>query len=230
MKIKLSVLRKLIKEQIISEVEMRSVPKISRDKLIKIFKDYNVDEDVTWSDGINFDEMVDYLEDNLNQIGRIYSSSEKMMPDERSLKMIRAALTEPLNYGEDNEKVPSFMLKAISKGFINDLADRMRITIRGRGAPEADDGIIMSVMKSLLDATYGVSDKPGLNNLADLFKMYGYSKGTKMSNELLGNITKFRKEINADKSSGALDLDDRFARSGGVSKQAVSDMLRTRID
>lgn len=230
MKIKVSVLRKLIKEHIISEIEMRSVTNLTRDKLIKILSDYNIDEDVTWSDGINFDEMVDYLQANLKQIGSIYASSEKMMSDERSLKMIRAMLMEPLNYGEDNEKVPSFMLKAISKGFIDDLADRMKITVRGRGAPEADDGIVMSVMKSLLDATYGVSGKPGLNNLADLFKLYGYSKGIKMSNELLGSVTKFRKEINDDKSSGDLDLDDRYARSGGVSKQAVSDMLRTKID
>jgi len=58
MKIKVSHLRSLIRECILTEEEMRNVTYLTQDNIVKLLKNYGVDKQVALEEDVKFYEMV----------------------------------------------------------------------------------------------------------------------------------------------------------------------------
>lgn len=129
-------------------------------------------------------------------------------------------------------EVPDFVKKLLRQKFHIKLLDASKITLRGRsGTASPDRVIVQNVLEKLAGLLAGSSDNKNLDKLANLFQVYGYKPGVKMSNELQGNITAFKDKIEKEIMSAKnprIELDDVFVRSGRAGKEATSNLMKTK--
>lgn len=231
MKIKVSQLRRIIKEHIILEATQRRVPPVDRSDVVSLFNEFGIDEEISWSeDQVNFDEMIDNVTDGIKMMAQNYAESPTLMSDAQVEAGLRAVLGDPSTYGTDTNKIPGFMRGPASRGIVSRIADKFKISLKGRGTSgaSADDKIIMSVMNSLMKLVKGDGQSPGLNKLADLFASYDLEPEAAAANSTLGPATMLMDLIAQSRDKGRFDkLGDKFAKSGaagqGVAKAAKAD-------
>lgn len=230
MKIKVSQLRNLVRKHIILEATARRVRPVDRSDVESLFREFGIDEELTWSEQVNFDEMIDNMTSGISTIAQNYANSPELMSDDRVEAGLRAVLGDPREYGSDVKKVPEFMRGPASRGIISKIADKFKMSLRGRGleGAAADDKIIMSVMNSLMKLVKGDGQSPGLNKLADLFASYDLEPEAAAANATLGPATALMDTLTQSRDKGRFDkLSDKYAKSGAagasVAKAARAD-------
>jgi len=224
MKVRVSHIRRLIREKILIEAVQRRVPSVDRSDVVELFKELGIDEELTWGDQVNFDEMIDNVTDGIKIMVQNYAESPELMSDDRVEAGLRAVLGDPRSYGSEIKNVPSFMKSAASRGVVQKIADKFKISLKGRSilGAAADDKIIMSVMNSLMKLVKGDGNSPGLNRLGDLFAAYNLEPEAAAANAALGPASTLMDVISNSRNKGRFDkLGDTFAKSGAAGESTA---------
>jgi len=228
MKIRISELRKVIKHCILLE-DSRSVPKITIPAVTKVFAEFGINpttfaaaKEAAGFGAINveFSEMIENIHDGINSIAQSYASSEKMMSDQALLKLIRARLTDPGNYGAD--KVPQFIKTALLKpGTKLDeaIGDLFELTVAGRGGTKRgdDEQLIIKVMQAINRLSTGADTDlkgNGMNALGDLLYTYDMKDEARAANIAQSRLTDLYDMLRDDEQEGKFkEFTDKFSKS-----------------
>lgn len=223
MKIKVSQLRRLVREHILLEEVQRKVPKIDVADVESLFKEAGIDEELAWEESqVNFYDMVGNIAADIIDLANNYAESPTLMSDAQVEAGLRAILLDPRAYGDDIKQVPEFMTRLMGRGLIQKIADKFKISIKGRGSSSADEKLIMSVMNSLMKLVKGDGQSPGLNKLADVFAAYDLEPEAAAANATLGPATTLMDIIAKSRDEGRFDkLGDKYAKSGGAGAQVA---------
>jgi len=228
MKIRISELRKVIKHCILLE-DSRSVPKITIPAVTKVFAEFGINpttfaaaKEAAGFGAINveFSEMIENIHDGINSIAQSYASSEKMMSDQALLKLIRARLTDPGNYGAD--KVPQFIKTALLKpGTKLDeaIGDLFELTVAGRGGTKRgdDEQLIIKVMQAINRLSTGADTDlkgNGMNALGDLLYTKDKKDEARAANIAQSRLTDLYDMLRDDEQEGKFkEFTDKFSKS-----------------
>jgi hypothetical protein len=242
MKIRISELRKVIKECILSE-DARSVPKITAKALASIFEEFKINPETFAAAkeeagfGViraEFSEMIENLTDGLNRIAAGYTSSEKMMSDEKSLRWIRAVLADPGNY--DADEVPTFIKRNLNR-LVEAIGDLFELTIAGRGGMKRrdDERLVLKIMQAINRLSTGVDQElkgNGINILGDLLYAYDMRDEARAANIAQSRLTALYDMLKDDEQEGKFkEFTDKFSKGSDSSPPAINpSQMKTKID
>jgi len=143
-----------------------------------------------------------------------------MMSDQALLKLIRARLTDPGNYGAD--KVPQFIKTALLKpGTKLDeaIGDLFELTVAGRGGTKRgdDEQLIIKVMQAINRLSTGADTDlkgNGMNALGDLLYTYDMKDEARAANIAQSRLTDLYDMLRDDEQEGKFkEFTDKFSKS-----------------
>ena len=227
MKIRISELRKVIKHCILLE-DSRSVPKITIPAVTKVFAEFAIN--------VEFSEMIENIHDGINSIAQSYASSEKMMSDQALLRLIRARLTDPGNYGAD--KVPQFIKTALLKpGTKLDeaIGDLFELTVAGRGGTKRgdDEQLIIKVMQAINRLSTGADlNGNGINALGDLLYTYDMKDEARAANIAQSRLADLYDILKDNEKEGKFkEFTNKFSKGSESTPPAMNSReMKTKID
>ena len=241
MKIKLNELRKFIQGQLLLEyeagIESRNVSPLSNKVVVNIFQEFKIDSGVvakykqTVSDAFSFDEMIKRVTDGLNDVGKAYATSDRLMSDKKSLELVKNVLTDPANYSLGAERnVPEFIMRDLER-LVFKVADAMEVTILARGgaAMNDDEKIVINIMTSIHGLFTG---RNGINVLGDLLYAYDMKPEAQVANNAMGALTTLSKTLEQNKKDGKFkEFTDVFSKGSPTSGPRIaSDQMKTKIN
>jgi len=246
MKIRISELRKVIKHCILLE-DSRGVPKITSKALINVFDEFGINpasfaaakEKAGF--GViraEFSEMIENILDGVNRVAAGYTSSEKLMTDEKSLRWIRSVLTDPGNY--DADKVPQFIKDTLlkpGKKLDEAIGDLFELTVAGRGGMKRgdDEQLIIKVMQAINRLSTGADPDlkgNGMNALGDLLYAYDMKDEARAANIAQSRLTALYDMLKDDEKEGKFkEFTNKFSKGSESNPPAMSPReMKTKMD
>jgi hypothetical protein len=232
MKIRITELRKIIKECILLEEVGAKVPKITPMALRNVFskREFNITPLSLRLENIKlrknpvkdlnqkFEVMIRKVVEDLNYVAMDYALSSlpdpsvgpdsgTMMSDEQSLDLVRSVLADPTSYAailpEGDKEIPEIISKNMD-ALVKEVADHFELTMSSRtGMTKRDDEkIVVDVMQAIYRLMFGHDKSKGLSIVPDLFISYDMNDEAKAANDALSDLTRLHKLLKSDEEEG----------------------------